>query len=163
MTIIQTFQYCIFYGFYPTLLYLLMLSVFCPLFRSPHERGDGNWITTSKCSIFPFTKFSNLPPKIFDFHTIQFLVVFGNNSNHWPVVQTYPKNYKGRTLFQFIEKQIFFINNQSVKSTTAIMWHCPTEKPKIVVLFSFQVYFTSFYPIYNLIILRCASITIISF
>ena len=78
-----------------------MLSVFCPLFRSPHERGDGNWITlsTPKCSIFPFTKFSNLPPKIFDFHTIQFLAVFGNNSNHWPVVQTYPKNYKGRALF----------------------------------------------------------------
>ena len=70
--IIETFQYCSFYRFYLIFLHLLILPMFCPLFRFLFEGGDENCTLcpTPKCWIFLFSKFSNIRPKIFDFRAV---------------------------------------------------------------------------------------------
>ena len=96
--------------------------------------GSGYWITspTANFSTFPFITFSNLPPNIFDLHAV--FAIFSYGSNYWPILQVYHPSLlsktQGWTLFLLIERQIFFINNQSLKSKRAILWHFPTEKPK---------------------------------
>ena len=85
-------------------------SWFCPLFRLSHEGGDRNWITspTLSCSVFPLSHFGIylLQSLIF----IHFLIVFDNNSNHWPVCRfPRPLSQNPRQKFVPVNREVCFL------------------------------------------------------
>ena len=106
--IIETFSYCSFYRFYLIFLHLLILPMFCPLFRFLFEGGDEN------CTLCPPQNagfFSSANFRIFVLKSLvfmQFLAVFGNsNNNNRQILQIYPlplPKTQMRTFFLLIER-----------------------------------------------------------